>query len=72
MTDTSEVEIRTTDHGTQTAGHPATHYVVVSAEDLRLVLTVGDEPAISLVLGPADAMALACDLLNAARPRLGR
>lgn len=50
----------------------ATHYVVVSAEDLRLVLTVGDEPAVSLVLGPADALALASDLLNAARLRSGR
>ena len=50
----------------------ATHAVVVSADTIRLVLTVGDEPAIGIVLGPADALALACDLLSAARPRFGR
>jgi hypothetical protein len=50
----------------------ATSAVVVSASDIRLAMVVGDEPAITLVLGPADALALACDLLSAARQRFGR
>jgi hypothetical protein len=50
----------------------ATHALVVSTEIIRLVLTVGDKPLASIVLGSADAVALARTLLNAACPRFGR
>jgi hypothetical protein len=41
-------------------------------EPLKLVLRSDDESLAVLTLGPADAVALASDLLNAARRRLGR
>lgn len=50
----------------------ATHAVVVDTDTIRLVLTLGDEVITRLPLGPADALALASDLLLAARRRLGR
>jgi hypothetical protein len=56
------------------ANIPATRAMVIeqAGEPTKLVLTSDDGALASLVLGPADAIALASDLLNAARRRLGR
>jgi hypothetical protein len=56
-----------------TAGVPTAHRAVVAdGEDIRLVLYTGDECLSDLPLGPADALRLARELLNAARRRMGR
>jgi hypothetical protein len=43
-----------------------------AGEPVKLLLCADDAMLASLILGSADAIALASDLLNAARRRLGR
>ena len=50
----------------------ATSAVVVDGADVKLAVTCGDESSMALPLGPADRIALACDLMAAARRHLGR
>jgi hypothetical protein len=52
----------------------ATRALLIEAagEPIKLAQCSDDESLAVLTLGPADAVALASDLLNAARRRLGR
>jgi hypothetical protein len=52
----------------------ATRAIVIeqAGEPVKLLLCADDAMLASLLLGPADAAALASDLLNSARRRLGR
>jgi hypothetical protein len=50
----------------------ATNATIVDGADIRLALTLGDEVVANIVLGPADAIRIASDLLLAGRRRMGR
>jgi hypothetical protein len=54
--------------------HPATRAMVIEqpGEPIKLALCDDASALASLPLGPADAIKLASDLLNAARRRMGR
>jgi hypothetical protein len=54
--------------------HPATRALVIEqpGEPIKVALCDDATALASLVLGPADAIALTSDLLNAARRRMGR
>jgi hypothetical protein len=55
------------------AGAPTAHRALVAdGEDMRLQFYRGDECLGDMPLGPADAIRLASELLNAARRRMGR
>jgi hypothetical protein len=53
---------------------PVTRALILecAGEPTKLILLSGDTAIASLPLGPADAVALASDLLLAARRRMGR
>ena len=70
----SNGDLRTTSHRTGLAAPSvaAVRCVVTSAETIELMLYAADQALGSIVLGPADAVRIASDLLNATRPRLGR
>jgi hypothetical protein len=50
----------------------ATRAAVVDERDIKLTLSFADEIVADIALGAADVVALASDLLTAARRRLGR
>jgi hypothetical protein len=59
------------DNGDVEAAH-ATRWAVVSGDVIRLILSDDCNPLASLVLAPAEIIAMTADLLVAARVRVGR
>ena len=62
----------TTDDDMESWGTLATRCAIVSADSIRLIVSDDDCALASIVLGPAEAVALASDLLLASRARTGR
>jgi hypothetical protein len=53
-------------------GHPASRVAIVSGDTIKLVVSDEDSAVAHITLGPAEATALASDLLLASRARTGR
>jgi len=71
--DAALAELRMGEPRKRPGGHLATYATVLSSDVIRLALSDGcDDVIANITLGPADALALACDLLNAVRIRYGR